>query len=224
MRGKNAQPWNRDPTPGVAVVATGVALAAFLALTGALLFLPEFREFDERLSAQLREFATPGLDTVARWVTDIGSGVVMTALTAAGALWLLLIGRRPEAVLLVAVMALGSASGAALQDLIERARPGLDAARIPIPDRYSFPSLHALASMLFFGIVAFLVFVMAPSVRVKIWGALACVIVALAVALSRVYLGVHFFGDIMASWMLGSAILIVAIACYAGWVTRKPAE
>lgn len=224
MRERSAQPWRRDPTPGVAVVATGIALAGFLVLTAAVLFLPAFQEIDERLSAGLRELATPGLDRFARWVTDIGSGVAMTALTAAVAIWLLFTGRRPEAVLLVAVMALGSAGGAALQDFIERARPGLDAARIPIPARYSFPSLHALASMLYFGVIAFLVFVMAPSVRVKLWGGLVCSLLALGVALSRVYLGVHFFGDIIASWMLGSAILTVAIACYIGWVTRRPAE
>jgi undecaprenyl-diphosphatase len=221
VRPESAQPWSRDPTPGIAVIIIGVALAGFLLLTAALIFFPAFQEVDARISEAMRSTALPGLETLALGLTFLGSGWVMAVLTVAGALWLLLVGRRAEATLLAGTMVLGTATGAILKEVVERARPGLEVARIPVPESYSFPSGHALAALLFFGIAAFLFFVLARSVRVKIWALLACWALAFGVALSRVYLGVHFVGDIIASWMLGCAFILVAIGIYVWWVTRQ---
>ncbi len=207
--------------PGIAVVVVGIALACLLLLTAAVLFFPAFQEFDARISAAIREVSVPGLEALATTLTRLGDTWSMFALTVLGAGWLAMRGRRAEAVLLGATMALGTATGAILKRVVERARPGLEVARIPIPDSYSFPSGHALASFLFFGVAALLFFVMARSTRVKLWGWLVCALLALGVALSRVYLGVHYFGDIIASWMLGSAFLVIAVAAYVWWVTRE---
>jgi undecaprenyl-diphosphatase len=221
MRSASAHPWNRDPTPGIAVLVTGVAFAGFLLLTAALIFFPAFQEVDARISEALRGIGLPGLESLALGLSFLGSGWVMAVLTAAGAVWLLFRGRRPEAGLLVATMVLGTAAGSALKVAVERARPGLEAARIPVPESYSFPSGHALAALLFFGIAAFLFFVLAGSVRVKIWALLACWALAFGIAISRVYLGVHYLGDIIASWMLGCAFILIAIGIYVSWITRK---
>jgi len=207
--------------PGIAVVVVGVALACLLLLTAAVLFFPAFQSLDARISAALRAASLPGLDVFARSLTRLGDAWSMFALTLAGTGWLMMRRRRAEAVLLVATMALGTGAGALLKRLVERARPGLEIARIPVPESYSFPSGHALASFLFFGIAAFLFFIMARSARVKLLGWLACSLLALGVAFSRVYLGVHYVGDIIASWMLGSAFLVVTVAAYVWWVTRE---
>ncbi|MDY0087528.1 MAG: phosphatase PAP2 family protein [Coriobacteriia bacterium] len=214
-------PWSKDPRPGLAAFIAGIALAGFIALNAAILFFPAFQSTDARVSATLREIALPGLDPLARSLTFLGSATVMTALTAIGAVWLYVRGSRSEAGLLVATMVIGTAVGSMLKLLIERGRPGLEAARIPIPDSYSFPSGHALAAFLFFGVVAFLVFILADSARVKLAGGLVCTLLALGVAFSRVYLGVHYLGDVIASWMLGSALLVGATSSYVTWVTRE---
>ncbi|MDF1542704.1 MAG: phosphatase PAP2 family protein [Anaerosomatales bacterium] len=223
MRPSSTHPWNRDPTPGIAALVTGVALAGFIVLTAALLFFPAFQDVDARISEAMRGVGGPVLEALARGLSFLGSGWVMAALTVAGSVWLLVLGRRAETVLLAATMALGTLTGNALKALVERARPGLEVARIPVPESYSFPSGHALAALLFFGIAAFLFFVLARSVRVKIWALLACWALAFGVAISRVYLGVHYLGDIIASWMLGCALILVAIGLYVSWITRERA-
>lgn len=223
MRSNRVHPWSRDPTPGIAVVIAGIALAGFLLLTAAVLFFPAFQTVDARITGVMRDASAPATDALARSLTFLGDTWVMVALTVLGATWLLMRGRRAEAVLLTATMVIGTAAGALLKQLVERARPGLEMAQIPMPESYSFPSGHALAAFLYFGIAAFLIFIMARSVRLKLWGWFACSALAFGVALSRVYLGVHYLGDIIASWMLGSAFLLVAVLVYAWWVTREQA-
>ncbi len=216
-----AKPWSRNPTPGIAVLVVGIAAALFLGMTAAILFFPAFQDIDERISGAIRSVEAPGFVTIAEFFTTLGSGVVMASLTVVGVAVLLLKRWPAEAILLALTMAVGTTAGSVLKQLIDRARPGIEVARIPVPESYSFPSGHALAALLFFGILAFLAFVRAREVSVKFGGIVACTILALGVALSRVYLGVHFLGDVIASWLLGSALLTAFAGGYVWWVTRR---
>jgi len=89
-----------------------------------------------------------------------------------------------------------------------------------LPESYSFPSGHALAAMDYFGILGFIVVLEARKVSTRIWVSILCVVAILAVSFSRVYLGVHWFGDILASWFLGAAWMSVTILAYF-WFTRE---
>lgn len=224
MQPRDSHPWSRDPAPGIAVLVAGIALAGLVALTAGVLFFPAFQDLDARISDTLRGVDSSVLEALALSLSLLGSRWVMAALTVAGVLGLLVRGNRSSAALLAGTMVIGTAAGSVLKEVVERARPGLEVARIPVPETYSFPSGHALAAFLFFGIVAFLFFVLADSVRVKLWAWLVCSLLAFGVALSRVYLGVHYLGDIIASWMLGSVFLMVAVGGHVLWVTRKRVE
>lgn len=220
MRPRSSQPWSRDPTPGIAVVVTGALLALLILFTASILFFPAFQEFDARLSAGIRGAGSVLLEPIARALTFIGDRWTITFLTVAATAWLIARRKRAEGVLLAATMVIGTSAGWALKELIERARPGIEYARIPVPESYSFPSGHALSTFLFFGILAFLVFTHARTPRVKFRAWALCTLLALGVALARVYLGVHYLGDVIASWMLGSAFLTAFAGAYVWWVTR----
>ena len=90
---------------------------------------------------------------------------------------------------------LSSVASAAIKTLVDRARPELDPA-IALPHSASFPSGHATTA--FAAAVATAILV--PRLR---WPAL---LLAALVALSRVYLGVHFPLDVLAGALLGSAV------------------
>ena len=85
---------------------------------------------------------------------------------------------------------------------VVRARPaecGMTAAAVREPDRFSFPSGHAAAAMsvaLGYGVVF-------PALAVP------AVLVSLLVGFSRVRLGVHFPGDVLA----GQAIALMTAGC-----------
>ena len=83
---------------------------------------------------------------------------------------------------------------------------------IQVPSSFSFPSGHALISLVFFGMLAFLA-VLSVRHRLLKGAMVAASAVAVAtVGFSRIYLGVHWMTDVLASWALGAAWLSASMA------------
>jgi len=94
---------------------------------------------------------------------------------------------------------IASALNAGLKDLIDRSRPqvemGFDAL-VGLPSSPSFPSGHAMTAFATAAAIA----VLAPRLR---WPVLA---LAALIGFSRIYLGVHFWLDVLVGSVLGAAI------------------
>jgi undecaprenyl-diphosphatase len=111
-------------------------------------------------------------------------------------------------VALAATLSFAMASGlnVVMKDLVDRSRPpgemGLDAV-VGVPSSPSFPSGHAMTAFA----VAAAIALLAPRLRWVVLG------VASVVAVSRVYLGVHFWLDVLAGAAFGMAIgALIAVA------------
>lgn len=209
--------WRRDPRAGVLVIVAGLGLAGFIALTAALLLAPTFMEIDGAISAAIRGIDVPGLEVVARAATAVGDVWPMAALTALTTAVLWVRGRRVEAFMVVVAVLGGALVGAALKQVFMRLRPALDIARIPLPESYSFPSGHALASFLYFGSLAFVALIDVGRLSRAVAIVAGCTVAAFTIALSRVYLGVHFLGDVVGAWLLGFAWLSAVVLVSARW-------
>ena len=102
-----------------------------------------------------------------------------------------------EAAMLIAVVVGCGVLELVLKGYYQVARPTGDG-WFPRPDSYSFPSGHALRSVGLFGYLAALSLSIRPR-RPRWWLAAGLLIVlGLAIAASRVYLGVHTFMDVLA--------------------------
>lgn len=153
--------------------------------------------------------------------THIGGpiGLIVLAFGVAGLLYVR--GHRGLAWYVVITGAGGAVMNLLLKGLFERARPDL-AEALRQAHGYSFPSGHAMGSMVVLGSLAY---VMARS-----WGpwrlrsATIALLIAsiLTVGLSRVYLGVHWISDIGAGFAAGFVWLVVAtVAFEAFWRIRE---
>ncbi|MGW6195543.1 phosphatase PAP2 family protein [Kribbella sp. NPDC055110] len=99
----------------------------------------------------------------------------------------------------------------AIKLLVERPRPdvAIAAARA---DGYSFPSGHATSSVVAFGLLAWLtttLLLTRRAARAAVWA--VAVIMATAVGVSRLYLGVHYLSDVLGGWALGTGWLVTVL-------------
>jgi undecaprenyl-diphosphatase len=97
--------------------------------------------------------------------------------------------------------------------LIQRDRPDVSFSLIS-SGGYSFPSGHATCSIIFYGILGFLLWRLFRKRWQKILITLLVVVIVFMIGFSRIYLGVHWTSDVLAGWSLGLIVLLLFIAIY----------
>lgn len=105
------------------------------------------------------------------------------------------------AIFVVLAYALANVATTLAKEAVDRARPEAAQAAIELPTSPSFPSGHASGA--FASAVALVLLV--PRLRAP------ALVLAVLVALSRVYLGVHYPLDIVAGGLLGAAVAALVV-------------
>ncbi len=182
-----------------------VAGLLFLALAVGAIFsvLP----WDEPITRWVVEQRTPWLNAVVRKVSFLGSTPVVLGVAAGAAL--AAAKRCPRLALAIVVIALcRPLTEFALKELISRPRPAGD--RMVDGVGYSFPSGHPLASAASWGLLP-LVAALYTRRRALWWGiTIAAWTLVILIAMSRVWLAVHWTSDVIAAVAL--AVLGVSLA------------
>lgn len=209
--------WTGFPLTATVLLALWF-LAGFASVARDVVFTRALALYDPQVAALLRAFRTPPVTHVLWIATVFGDPRGMFAVATIFVLLLLLWGRRAEALLVGVTMAAGSAFGDLVKIAAQRPRPPAFYALIREPASFSFPSGHALASLLFFALLAFVLWRTAgTSPRRRFAIVVLCAFGAFTVALSRIYLGVHWPTDVLGSWYLGAAWLTVTIGAFLMW-------
>lgn len=91
--------------------------------------------------------------------------------------------------------------------IVRRERPSY--LRMVVEKSYSFPSGHAMISVLFFGSIIYLVNKYNIKHKKLITFSLSTFI--LLVGISRIYLGVHYLTDVVGGYLLGLVVLLLII-------------
>jgi undecaprenyl-diphosphatase len=115
----------------------------------------------------------------------------------------------------VAFAAVQGAANTLLKAAVARPRPAEPLVRVLVPvDGYSFPSAHVMFYTVCFGLLIYLILRHAQHAGWKIASASTLTGLILLVGPSRLYLGAHWLGDVVAGYLLGAILLAWAIASY----------
>ncbi len=201
-------------------LATATVVIGFAILTACLVVFGSLARdiqakdvfvMDAWATPYLHGLASPAMDTVMNAFTTLGTAfVIVPALVILGAL--LLRARRVRSVAFLVAAVLGSlVLQLVLKPVFARPRPDVPYAHL-VSD-YSFPSGHTLSAVVFYGALALVVWSLFGR-RAGLSTIAAAAIIALAVGISRIYLGYHFLTDVLGAMLAGIAWLLIVGAAF----------
>jgi membrane protein DedA with SNARE-associated domain/membrane-associated phospholipid phosphatase len=157
-----------------------------------------------------RGIRTPMLDSVMINITLLGQKQVILPVVMIIFALLLVSKRWWAAFHTLALGVLAAGSVYVLKNIIQSPRPwGI----FHSSETFSMPSGHtALATTVFMGLAFLIARSVSPRFRFPIY--LLGIIISFIVGISRLYLGAHWFTDVLSSWLLASAVLMLVIISY----------
>jgi len=166
--------------------------------------------FDQTVATTIHELRTPALTTFFLVVTALGSIEAIAVVSLGGAVvfgawrrwllfwtWVITTGGSVMLLLL-------------LKALFARPRPYVKEPLL-LETYYSFPSGHAMEAIVLYGMLAYL-----AVLALRTWRARAAIVfgtslLVLLIGFSRLYLGVHYFSDVVAGFTAGGVWLSTCI-------------
>lgn len=168
-------------------------------------------ELDRSVSQWMVDQRTEALDPT----SDVASGfsdtaTVVIAIAVLGAAFVFTWRHWGEAAVLLTALGLEVTTFVTAAHLVGRDRPYVEKLD-PAPPTSSFPSGHVAAAVALYGALAYIIFRHTEHRLARAAAAVMAVGAPIAVALSRMYRGMHYLTDVTAGALLGAACLAIAI-------------
>ncbi len=141
-----------------------------------------------------------GNERIWEGITFFGSGLAIITLTVLAVILLGLRQKWDDVKHLIFVMVAAGATEVTTKWLVHRPRP-LEVYANTLPNSFSFPSGHTIYGTTFYLAIALIVTpnIKGPS-RIGVW--LAAALLALLIGASRIFLGVHYFSDVVGGYLV----------------------
>ena len=193
----------------IIISAVSLIMFAFVYLLISLGIITDLEIAAGEFARSLRnDIATPVLIVI----TNIGDKIMITGICIVFLIWSKT--RLKLGVPLAASLIISTVINQLLKSMIGRQRPD-EIYHMVEESGVSFPSGHSTSNTVLYITIIIAALIFMNSIKGKIAVTILSVFMMLAVMFSRMYLGVHFLGDIMGGLFLG---LFVSCAVYALWL------
>lgn len=186
---------------GIAIIIVTVALATLTYFAKQDPYFP----IDLTITRDVQEVNSPVFDAIMKFITFIGEAIPGTAILFVCALIIFIKKERYNALQLIFSTLGIEAIGLGLKIFVGRVRP--DPKLIHQAGHFirndSFPSGHVLYYIGFYGFLLFLVFTLPPKTHFRKLLIAVLAILILLVGPSRIYLGAHWFSDVLGAYLIG---------------------
>ena len=201
--------WLQKVNPRIVTLITTIGTVGLLVCLAIIYVLAQLSEevlereafaFDKTILLWIHSFANPTWDNIMLNVTRLGGPgiVVSVVIITFGILWVRRY--RQEAKIFFLNCLGGAILSYGLKLAFSKPRPQLWKLLVS-ETSYSYPSGHALGSMVLYGFLAYLLGTHYPQYA-KVFYGIAAILIA-AIGFSRLYLGVHWPTDVIAGYGVG---------------------
>lgn len=185
----------------IGIGLTVISLVVFIKIRGEV-FEKDFENFDTQIINSLYLLRTPYLNQIMIFFTYLG-GQIMVALSVVFTSVLLIRKHKREAFLFTFILVMAALIDNILKDIFQRPRPYFYP--LVVERDYSFPSGHAMDSMVFYATLSYLFFHFTKNKKLSILVSVISFVLVVLIGLSRIYLGVHYPSDVLAGFVGGQA-------------------
>lgn len=192
------------------LLLTVLAVNLFAGIADVVIEDHSVTQFDQTLAVALHKNAIPGEVAFFNLITNFGGRIATFGLGFAVGIILLI--RRHYVLLIGWIVALagGGIINAILKAYFQRPRPEFDNPFIT-ETNWSFPSGHAMGSVIIYGMLAYFLILLLNRYMGEIV-MMGTVTLILLIGFSRLFLGVHYFSDVVAGYIAGAGWLAVTIS------------
>lgn len=204
----------------VTLLLTFQTLIGLLSVIGSLfIFLKLAREvfenelyvFDTSILQYFYSIRTPFLTEIMRMFTFLGGNIVITSATLITIFLLWKNRYRKDALLFAFILIFGVILNLLLKDIFGRQRP--DLFPLVFESSSSFPSGHAMNSLVFYSSLTYFVFHISRKKRFATILIVVTILLVSGIGLSRIYLGAHYPSDVLAGYAAGLLWFSLVILC-----------
>lgn len=154
---------------------------------------------DQFVFESLRFFAGDQLTEIFKIITNLGSfwGILIV-------IFLVFLVNRKVSYICLGASIIQTSLNRVIKAIVRRPRPNVDV--FIRESNFSFPSGHAMAITCLYGLLIYYLY--KSEIRYRKLLIVICVLIIVLVSLSRVYLGVHYFSDIIGGILLSSSLVL----------------
>lgn len=188
------------------LLKSSFAFLIFVLIGYTVQFYPEtLNSFDTTIQSFVRGQLPDGLTQFFRLITVSGNVLSQVIIVAVATIIFFLLKWKSEAYFILASGSLAGIIIMVMKLIYHRHRPTLE--HLVFAPGFSFPSGHALGSIMIFGALALILMGRVHSRGAKLAIQILIAMFIILVGLSRIYLGVHFPSDVIGGFVLGYGVL-----------------
>ena len=180
-------------------------------------------ELDLKILRWLQQHATPGVLQGMQLVSDAHGPWPISALGLVFALYLACKRAWTWLGTLMLVLPVGMLFNLVLKQIFHRGRPVLDEPLLALAS-YSFPSGHVTATTLFYGVLAAFLATHTSRLGRRAGLYVTAAFMVLLVGATRIYLGAHYFSDVIAAAAWSTAWLVLCLMIKEAQARRRSAQ
>lgn len=175
-------------------------------LMAVLVFTGKFTYIDTYIHSYILKIRGDNLTSFFNLVTEFGGATFLLAISV---LSVLILKSKKISILLLINLFSAFLLNETVKSIFMRERPtGIN---LISETGYSFPSGHSMVSLAFYGLIIYLILKNNSNKTIKIITPIIGLVLVILIGFSRIYLGVHYFSDVITGFLLGTIYLILFI-------------